>query len=251
LANVFLSAAPSSFYEPVLPANSVNFIFCATAMHWLQHKPCEISNHVQAVGAQGKELQAFKEQGQKDWERILICRAQELVKRGKMVIINFCRNETGQYLGNTDGANIFTVFNQLWQDFVAEEIITQTEFTRMTLPQYYRTLKEHKAPFEVGGAAYQAGLRLEKIETRVVQCPYAQRFQSGEWDAPTFAKSYIPTLRSWTESTFLSGLSPRRSVIQRETIIERYYQRYQSLVSNDPNKHKMDYVHAYLVINKT
>jgi len=112
LANVFLSAAPISFYERVLPANSVIYIFCATAMHWLRHKPCEISNHVQAVGAKGKELQAFKQQGQKDWEHILICRAQELVKQGKMVIINFCRDETGQYLGNTEGVNIFTVFSR-------------------------------------------------------------------------------------------------------------------------------------------
>ena len=168
-----------------------------------------------------------------------------------MVIVNFCRDEAGQYLGNTGSANMFNLFAKIWQNFVREGVITADEFARMTLPQYYHTVEEFKAPFAApDGVAYQAGLRLEHIETRVVKCPYAARFQSGEWDASTFAHFYIPTLRSWTENTFFSALSESRPAKEREAIIERYYNTYQTIVASEPEQHGMDYVHAYMLIQK-
>jgi len=248
---VYCSATPLSFYEQILPTGTLDVGFCATAMHWLSHKPCDISNHVQAVGAQGNERKAFSEQGRQDWERILLHRAAELSPQGQMVIVNFCEDEEGRYLGNTGGANIFDVFTQLWQLFVEEKHITRQEFLAMTLPQYYRNLEEFNAPFVApNGVAHLAGLCLERIETRVVKCPYAARFKTGEWDALTFAKHYIPTLRSWTESTFFSALTPHRSFDERHRIIDAYYDRYENLVAEEPKQHGMDYVHAYMVIRK-
>lgn len=250
LPGVYLYGAPVSFYEQFIPSGTLNLGFSATAMHWLSVKPCEISNHVQAVGAQGSELKAFAEQGRKDWERILLLRAAELAPQGRMVIINFCRDEQGQYLGNTGGASVFDTYASLWEKFVGQGIITRDEFIAMTLPQYYRTVEESKAPFASSGAAYQAGLRLDHIETRVVKCPYAKRFKAGEWDAATFAHAYIPTLRSWSENTFFSALSEDRSVEERRDIIERFYGTYEALVAEEPDKHSLDFVHAYMVIRK-
>ena len=250
IPEVYLSAAPISFYEQVLPNGTLNLGFSATAMHWLSKKPCEIPYHVQAVGAQGEELAAFAEQGRKDWERILACRAAELAPEGRMVIVNFCRDEQGQYLGNTGGVNMFNLFATLWETLVQEDVITADEFTRMTLPQYYHSVEELQAPFAPDGIAHQAGLRLEQIETRVVACPYAARFHAGEWDAATFARSYIPTLRSWTENTFFSALSENRPAAERHAIIQRYYNTYQERVACEPEQHRMDYVHAYMVIRK-
>src|SRR5262249_19198447 len=50
----FLQSA-TSFYRQILPAGQLALGFSATAMHWLSVKPCEISNDVQAVGAEGAE----------------------------------------------------------------------------------------------------------------------------------------------------------------------------------------------------
>jgi len=248
---LYYYAAPVSFYQPILPSGQLHFAYSATAMHWLRSKPCEISNHIQAVGAQGAEKQAFAEQGRKDWAHLLRCRAKELAPNGRLVLINFCRDEQERYLGNTGGVNMFDLFTKLWQGFVENDIIEADEFTRMTLPQYYRTVKECQAPFaEPEGVAYQAGLRLEKITTKVIKCPYAVRFQAGEWDASQFATAYIPTLRSWTESTFFSALSEQRSLEARQVIIDQYYDAYHAEVVKNPEQHSMDYVHAYMVICK-
>ncbi len=246
--SVFASA--TSFYRRILPPGTLDLGFSATAMHWLSRKPCEISDHVQAVGAQGEELVAFAEQGRKDWETILLARARELAPGGRLVLVNFCRDEQGRYLGHTDGINMFETFNDLWRAMLEEGAITASEFRAMSLPQYYKDVEEFSAPLtDPTSPVHKAGLRLESIETRIVRCPYAAAFKD-HGDAALFAKSYIPTLRSWTESTFFKALSERRPLEERRALIERYYDTYEAMVREAPHGHAMDYVHAYMTIVK-
>ena len=91
----------NSFYNQILPDYSLDFGFSATAMHWLSKKPCDLSQHVHMVGAEGKEYLCFSKQGEKDWETILLHRARELKSGGQLLLLNFCRDEKGKYLGNT------------------------------------------------------------------------------------------------------------------------------------------------------
>ena len=118
----------------------------------------------------------------------------------------------------------------------------------MTLPQYYKDLGEFTRPLtDPGDPVHQAGLRLERAETRVVPCPFAAEFRR-KGDAAAFAKAYIPTLRSWTESSFFAGLDPARPMEERRRIIDGYYADYERRVRQAPEGHGMDYVHAYLTI---
>jgi hypothetical protein len=249
--NVYVLASATSFYRPILPAEALNLGFSATAMHWLSRKPCDLTNHVQAVGAEGAELAAFAEQGRRDWELILLQRARELLPSGRLVLVNFGKDEAGRYLGNTGGVNMFDTFNVLWQRFAADGVISADEYLRMTLPQYYKTVEEFTRPLtDTASPVYRAGLRLEHCETRVVPCPFAAEFRQHR-DATRFARYYIPTLRSWTESTFLAALSPNRPLKERQDVINRYYNAYERLVRENPAGHGMDYVHIYLTIAKT
>ena len=68
--------------------------------------------------------------------------------------------------------------------------------------------------------------------------------------AKEFAKSYVPTLRSWSEAVFLSGLDDARPADERHQIVDAFYQRYEDRVASDPNGHAMDYVHCYLAVEK-
>ena len=98
-------------------------------------------------------------------------------------------------------------------------------------------------------AVSRAGLRLEHVSTRVTACPYAAAFKA-HGDAQLFARSYIPTLRSWTESTFFSALDPSRSLEERQTLVNGFYDAYQAGVAADPEGHGMDYVHCFMVMSK-
>jgi hypothetical protein len=246
--HVFASA--TSFYRRILPRGSLSLGFSATAMHWLSAKPCDITGHVQAVGATGAEREAFARQGRADWRTILLHRAAELRPGGRLVLLNFCRDEAGRYLGNTGGVNMFDTFARLWRELLEEGAVTPAEFQAMTLPQYYKDVAEFVAPLQDrDDPVHRAGLRLEHVETRVVRCPYAAAF-AAHGDAERFARSYVPTLRSWTESAFTGALSPARPEADRRALIDRYYARYEALVRERPEGHGMDYVHAYLVIAK-
>ena len=86
MEGVHIVASATSFYQQVVPSGSLNLGFSATAMHWLSRKPCDITGHVQAVGAQGDELAAFAAQGRQDWETILLHRASELAPGGRLVL---------------------------------------------------------------------------------------------------------------------------------------------------------------------
>ena len=248
--NVYPLFSANSFYKQIIPDNTLDFGFSATAMHWLSKKPCNLSNHVHMVGAEGEQYLSFAAQGKKDWESILLNRAKELRSGGQLVLLNFCRDENGKYLGNTTGVNMFTNFADIWQDFLDQGRIRPEEYRNMTLPQYYNTVEEFSAPLKnVENPVYQAGLRLKQIETHITACPFAEAFKEHQ-DAQRFAEEYIPTIRSWNESIFFGALDQERALEDREQIIQDYYQTYQNQVMASPEMHRMDYVHAFTVIEK-
>ena len=248
--NAYPLISGSSFYLQAVPDNFLDLAFSATAMHWLSSKPCDINNHVHMVGATGEEYEAFAKQAQFDWKTILMCRAKELKSGGKMVLVNFCRDQQGRYLGNTGGVNMFDTFNTIWQQFLKEERISEQEYQAMTLPQYYHTVEEFSEPLiNRESPCYQSGLRLESIETAVVPCPFALQFKR-DGDLSRFADGLIPTIRSWNQSIFRAGLSTSRSETEKSQIIEDFYGTYHNMIMREPSGHGMDYVHAYMTISK-
>jgi hypothetical protein len=250
IENLFVFASATSFHKPIFPAGTLNLGFSATASHYISEKPGVISNHVHMVGAEGAEREAYVEQGRLDWERMLLNRANDLAPGGRLALFNFGIDEEGRYLGSTGGVSMFDTFSRLWAALRDEGVITADEFINTNFPQSYRTVEQFTAPFrDASNPVHQAGLRMEHVETRVVDCPFAVDFKS-HGDAARFAHEYIPTLRSWSEATFASGLSSARPVEERQAIIDRFYDNYETMVREVPEGHAMDYVHCYLIIEK-
>ncbi|HWT98249.1 MAG TPA: hypothetical protein VN229_11570 [Terriglobales bacterium] len=252
LENVFTFASGTSFYRQIFPDGGLDFGFSATAMHWLSRLPGQIADHVHAVGANAREKEIFRAQSIADWERILLARATELKPGGKLVLVNFCADEQGRYLGNTGGVNMHDTFAKHWRRIQRERQLSDAEYHAGTFMQYYKTVEDFTAPFTAADSLVQrAGLKLDRVFTRVTGCPYAAKF-AREGGAPAaFAASYLPTLRSWSESTFLGALSPDRPLEKRREIIDDFYGGYQDEVAADPTGHGMDYVHCFMVISKT
>jgi SAM-dependent methyltransferase len=251
MENVFSYASGTSFYRQVFPSGSLDFGFSATAMHWLSRLPGQIADHVHAAGASSTEKDLFRAQAQADWERILLARATELKPGGKLVLANFCEDEQGRYLGNTGGANMHDTFAKHWRRVYRERHLTEAEYRAGTFMQFYKTVEDFTAPFATPETSVRrAGLVLDKVFTRVTGCPYAARFQEAGGNASAFAAGYLPTLRSWSESTFLGALSADRSIDERRSIIDDFYAGYEAEVADDPSGHGMDYVHCFMVISK-
>ena len=248
---VHVLASGTSFHEAILPAGTLDLGFSATASHYIVSNPCNISDHVHMVGATGDERKAYEEQGAKDWEIMLLRRSEELKSGGRLCLFNFGINDDGYYLGNTGGQNMFDTFAKLWKVLRDEGVITSEEFQNTNFPQCYRTQAQFVAPLEdEQSAVFKSGLRLEHVESRVVRCPFEQDYAENHHDAERFAEEYIPTLRSWSEPTFVNGLDKSRTDDERAEIIDKFYGRYQLLVAANPEGHAMDYVHIYLICSK-
>ena len=246
--HVFASA--TSFHQAIFPPETLDIGFSATALHYISERPGAISDHVHMVGASGAERAAYEAQGRKDWEAVLTNRARELVPGGRLVFFNFGIDEAGRYLGNTGGINMFDTFDALWRELAERGVITDAEYRETNFPQCYRTVEQFTAPFtDPANAVHRAGLRLEHVETRVVPCPYATAFGDHS-DADRFAREYVPTLRSWSESVFMAGLDAGRPLEERQDIIDAFYDGYEERVQQAPAGHGMDYVHIYLVCSK-
>ena len=83
----------------------------------------------------------------------------------------------------------------------------------------------------------------------MVDCPYRVDYQR-HGDATKFAREYIPTLRSWSESVFFTGLSTDRPLEERTELIDHYFDAYEAFVRENPADQGMDYVHTYMVMHK-
>ena len=68
-------------------------------------------------------------------------------------------------------------------------------------------MEEFKKPFESEDSPVRkAGLSLFSIETKVVRCPYRQKWLENRGEPKAHARWFIPTTRTWSNATFMSGV---------------------------------------------
>ncbi len=205
--NLFVFASGTSFHQRIFPVNSLNFGFSATASHYISERPDPITSHVHMIGAEGAELTAYAEQGRADWERILSCRAAGLVSGGRLVLLNFCRDEEGRYLGGTEGVNMFHTFDRLWREMADDGTITMAEYEATVFPQYYRDVTECSAPL-VG-------------QPRLPGRPAARPYRN-----PRHRLSLPPRLRAaWRPGEVRQGIHPDFAVLERKRVLRRPVER--------------------------
>jgi len=249
--NLYVMASATSFHAKIVPPGTLNLGHSATASHYITEVPCAIDDHIHMVGATGATRAAYETKGAQDWENFLLNRTSELASGGFLALFNFGIDEQGRYLGHTGGISMFDTFNDIWRELADEGTITQAEYKATNFPQVYRTVEQFTRPLtDPESPVHKAGLRLEHAETRVVPCPFAEDFKTKGGDPADFARSYIPTLRSWSEPVFLAGLSTDRPAAARTAIVEDFYTRYQTRVAQSPEGHGMDYVHCYMICRK-
>ena len=68
--------------------------------------------------------------------------------------------------------------------------------------------------------------------------------------ARSHGKWFVSAIRAWSNSVFLSGLSGNRCQEEKNELVDELYQRCEDIVAQDPEKHALDYIHAYIHIEK-
>jgi hypothetical protein len=251
-SNVYVHGCGTGFHQQLMANNSLTLGFSATAMHYVSERPCLIENHVHMTGANEHEKKLFKDQANKDWETILLNRSKEMINGGRFICINFGIDEKGRYLGNTGGHVMFNNFTKNWKHLENQGLITHREFINATFTQHYRTVEEFRKPFDdKDSVVSKSGLILKSCETMITDCPYKMHYLENKdtISSEEYAKTLIPTMRSWSETVFKNALIDRTEKDINE-IVDKFYKLYIDEVSKNPEGHAMDYVHVIMDIEK-
>ena len=196
---------------------------------------------------------AEKLQAAEDWKSILLARSKELVPGGRFVCVNFSKDSNGYFLGQTDvGTSMWDSFQTSWDKLKDDDIIDEEERLAVSFPNYYRTKSEFVEGIESDHVLSKV-LKIVSIEERIVRCPYRELYNAGKsGKSPReYAEWFVPTTKTWSHSTFKNALKVERSEEEKERIMDHFWRNYINIVEKEPNMHGMDYVHAYIVLEKT
>jgi hypothetical protein len=145
--NVFPGAIGRSFYENVLPPNSVHLGWSSYAVVWLSRVPALIPGHFMPLRSTGAVRTEFERQAAQDWEAFLSLRSRELRRGGRLVVVLPALADDG-----TSGfENLMDEANAVLAEMVVDGAIMAEERARMALGTYPRRKRELLAPFEHQG----------------------------------------------------------------------------------------------------
>ncbi len=249
LVKTFLCAG--SFYDQLVPSGFIDFGFSATAMHWLNKKVENLNDHTHVLASNNQTARSdFLKQALYDWNQILDIRSQELKIGGKFLTVNLSRDNENRYLGNNGGktVNVHDEIHAIWKELLEENIITETEYQKGTIQNFYKSPEEFISPLiNKDSAAYKKGLRLIKERTVYVDCPYKKKWKVNQ-NTEEFSIGLMETIRSWSRHSFISALDKNNHANLNP--VDILFNRLTKRISNDPENWSLDYVEHHLMMEK-
>jgi hypothetical protein len=249
-SDTYPAAVAGSFYNEVLPSGTVHFATSFNSVMWLDHLPdLRLSNRVvyrrpQPPGAglpvSAEVRAAFQTQGTRDLNRFLENRAHELAPGGKLLLAA---------PGDTESAcisdGLYDVLNDAMLDLVADNRVSPEEYERFTVPVYFRTLAELRAPLEPGGPLHGA-FDVDRAETMEVPIPFVDTFRS-DGNLTNYAASYTSFVRAFSEPIV-------RAAFQRPgaelNVIESLYDRIRARLVTEPDRYEWRYYQVAVLLTR-
>lgn len=195
--NVFPAAIGRSFYENVLPPNSVHLGWCSYAAVWLSRIPTMIPGHFIAFRSTDSVRAEFARQAAEDWEAFLSLRAREMRPGGRLVVVLPALADDGL----SGFENIMDQANAVLGEMVADGAITAQERTQMALGSYPRQKRSLLSPFADHG--HFQNLAVEEFEMSQLPDPAWSLYErDGNKEllatkhAQFFRSVFVPSLAS-------------------------------------------------------
>jgi hypothetical protein len=145
--NVFPCAIGRSFYENVLPSDSVHLGWSSYAAVWLSRVPAPLSGHFMPLRSTGAERAVFHRQAAQDWETFLSLRARELRPGGRLVVVLPALNDESV----TGFEPLMDHANAALAEMVDEGALRADDRQRMVLGSCPRRRCDLLAPFQPSG----------------------------------------------------------------------------------------------------
>jgi hypothetical protein len=225
---VFSYAVGRSYFEAILPPDSVHAGWNSWTMQWMSHKAADAPDHVFAKMSAVPEVRAaVASQQAEDWTKFLELRASEL-RPGGCLLSLFVAHPSEQmgwvYVGG-----------EMWEaviDLQRAGIISEHEAVRITVPTAQRSLDDIQMPFRDTGKF--AGLAIEHLEFMPGPDPFWEELQRTG-DKSAFARGLAGMVRGFGGPTIASALDQGRD---RAAVIDQYFQRLEQRFATNPQRHE-------------
>jgi SAM dependent carboxyl methyltransferase len=203
-SRVFPCAIGRSFYENVLPLNSVHIGWSSYAAMWVRRIPALIPGHFAFQRSTGEVRAAWERQGAEDWETFLSLRALELRPGGCLVVSVPGADEHGASVFE----RVLDHANAELATMVDEAAITAEERRRMALNVWPRRMSDLVAPFADGGRF--RSLTLKVTETHLLPDAAWVAYEKDQ-DAQVLARKHAMFFRAVFAPTLASYLDAVRA----------------------------------------
>ncbi len=210
--NVFSSAIARSFYEPVLPPNSVHLGWSAYAAMWLSSVPRTIPGHFWVQRAPSEVLAEFEARAAADWERFLALRATELRAGGRLVVVVPGINDAGEY----GFGPVLDDANATLAELVEAGLIKAEERARMVHGALLRSSRDLLSPF--ARDRWFCGLSAQHCDVYPVE-DVAWRDYQRDGDACALAARRAAFVRVTYGPTLAGALSPENDPERRRAFL--------------------------------
>jgi len=198
--NAFACAIGRSFYEQIVPPESVTLGWTAWSLQWLSRTPMAIPDQVQvAYSRDAAARTAFERQAADDWNAFLQARAIELCDGGALVIVTMALDERG----NFGYESVLTALYEGLMQLVADGLLTSAEAHRMVIPTVARSRQQLLAPFAQAGTF--AGLHVEQCDVYQAPDPFFEAYER-DGDAKAFGSHWAALCRTADFPSLASAL---------------------------------------------
>jgi hypothetical protein len=211
----FVSAIGRSFYQQLLPAESVTLGWSSWAVQWLSRLPAPIPDQVQvAFSKDAGTREAFARQAAEDWRAFLAARGREMCPGARLVVLTMAVDEARDF----GYRPLLHAMYAGLEDLMAERFITADELHRMAIPTVGRSHDDLAAPFVNAGSF--AGLSPSHLEVFQAEDRIFNRFE-GDGDAQAFGASWAAFSRASVFPTLAAALGGGRSDARFDEFLQR------------------------------
>jgi len=232
-----------SFYDQILPANSINLGLCFTAIHWLSEKiqGCKACVYF-SKHASIEENNKYSEVSKKDLINFLHARSIEMKPGARLVFTISTTSETNRNCWE----GLLLTHDRIMQEFLQEGKLTEKDIDDIASSCFLRPLGLIREVFDTYLDKY--GLVEEKLDRIPGYCPHKYLLEKGEIDE--YCTAVIAQIWAVIGTFTTIALTANKGEEVTKKLLEEYHKRFRDCVKADPYNHNSELYSFYVVLRK-
>lgn len=224
----FASAVGRSFYQQILPSDSIVLGWSSWATQWLSRVPAPIGDHIHvAYSADESARRAYAARAATDWHDFLAFRGREMAPGGRLVVLTLSVDAGG-------GAGFGGLMEALLAGLsrlVDTGLLRPEEMHQMVVPTAGRTEKELRAPFSPSGRF--EGLAVDRVDAFDAEDRFWSRYRADH-DADAFGAGWAAFARAAIFPTLVTALEGGTAGPRLPGFLDRLEAEVASWLARDP-----------------